>query len=705
MRTVYKIVKTWSQIEELVSYVKITKYCSFDFETTSLKYYEEFEYPTVIGISFQVGSGWVIPLGHFDSPFKGFFVKVLKYLEKHIFSDPTIIKIAWNAKYEYKWLKKYGIYIADRFFDSMLAKYPLDEERPHGLKENTARWLPDFAGYDLPGANGKNFNWAKVPLDQLSKYCAQDCDNSLRLFLFYEDSVIKKGFYPLYRNLFTPLVRVLGDMEYNGLDVDVELLEKTIAKYKSLIEDNEKQLRSIKRLKIYEKHLINSRVQAYIDKLEEEIENDEDNGKERVAQNKRVKIANIRAGKTSTNKERDLFEPINFGSPQQMANFFYKSPKGLKLPIIEYTDSGAPSTAEEVLLKLKEKDKYGFIDALLKYRELAKLDSTYISGLKAQLGTDNKIHCSFKINGTVTGRLSSTEPNMQNIPRVTTNPDIKPMFIPPKGYLWVECDYSQAELRIVAELANEEKMITWFNEGRNIHVAVAVEAEIVNTGKPLTYEEIYPITKNESHPEYNYWTKRKKRAKTINFGILYEQSPPKLAETMKCSVEEAKSFREEWLKTFPNIAKWIDRQHKKVRRDGYVTNIFGFKRRLPKIYSSNRGESMEASRQAVNSPIQGASSFYTLFSMIILEKLRAQGLLPTDFSPGYTVHDSIGFWVKPHIVHNFAKIVIPTMANPETLKFFHFTLKKVNMKASMEVGLNWGNMHEYDKNEPYHTWL
>ena len=299
---------------------------------------------------------------------------------------------------------------------------------------------------------------------------------------------------------------------------------------------------------------------------------------------------------------------------------------------------------------------------------------------------------------------NSTEPNMQNIPRVTTQADIKPMFIAPKGYALVELDYSQAELRIVAELAKEKKMIEWFQKGHNIHVAVAVEAEKVNTGKDISYEEIYPITKDENHPDHTYWTKRKKRAKTINFGILYEQSARKLAETMKCSVEEADQFKKEWLNTFPAIARWINKQHKAVKRDGFVYNMWGFKRRLPEIYSSNKGKAAEASRQSVNAPIQGAASFFTLFSAIVIEELRLQGLIPLDFPMVYTVHDSLGFYVRLDKIHEFAKIAQPIMINPQTKEFFGFQMKYVPMKASMEVGLNWGSYHDYSPKEDYTKW-
>lgn len=283
----------------------------------------------------------------------------------------------------------------------------------------------------------------------------------------------------------------------------------------------------------------------------------------------------------------------------------------------------------------------------------------------------------------------------------TTNPDVKKMFVAPPGYLVVELDYSQAELRIVAELANEEKMITWFKEGHNIHVAVAVAAEEVNTGQKLNYDDIYKITKDESHPKHIEWTKKKKRAKTINFGILYGQGPPKLAETLKCSKEEAAKFLDEWLATFPRIAKWIKRQHRRVKEDGYVVNMWGMKRRLPNIYSSKYGERSEAERQSVNTPIQGAASFFTLFSAVIIEEYRIQGKIPLDRPMIYTVHDSLGFYVRKDKIHEFVSIAVPICANPQTQEYFYFQMKKVNMKASVELGPSWGELHDYDPKKDY----
>ena len=703
MRSTFRICQNWDDIRELISYVKQTTIMSHDFETGTsdtsdkkgaLKYYSEFSYPTIISIAFQPGSSWIIPLNHTESPFKDQWLRVLRYMGKNLIENPEITKVSWNTKFEYRWFKRYDIQMLGRCFDGMLAKHLLDEERPHGLKEMVAKFLPEFTGY---GIN----SYGTASLQELSKYGGLDADLTLRLFLFFEGKLIRKGFYPLFRNLFTPLVFTLGNCEYQGIQVDREYLRELVLKYDLKIKAQDDLLRGIRKIARFNKKMIEEKKAQYLDQLEDEIEELKVEKRAHLIPSRKEKIKQVSLGNYLTKKERKLFEPINFGSPKQMAQLFYESPHGFKFPILERTESGAPSTSEDTIIKLKDQDKTGFIDGLLELRGLEKLQSTYIRGIWEVLPHNNMLHTSYLIHGTVTGRLSSQNPNMQNIPRITTNPDVKKMFVAPPGYLLVELDYSQAELRIVAELANEKKMIQWFKEAHNIHVAVAVAAEEVNMGKKLNYDDIYKITKDEKHPQYIEWTKKKKRAKTINFGILYGQGPPKLAETLKCSKEEAAKFLGEWLQTFPRIARWIKKQHQTVAKQGYVVNMWGMKRRLPNIYSSKFGERSEAQRQSVNTPIQGAASFFTLFSAIVIEEHRLKGTIPLDRPMVYTVHDSLGYYVRKENIHEFVKIAVPICANPQTQKYFNFQMKKVNMKASVELGPNWGSLHDYDSKKDY----
>ena len=707
MHSVKKICRTWKDVRELVSHIHRTKHASLDIETTSLKYYQPTEFIVSIAFSFQPGSAWVVFLYHPDSPFEDDWEEVLQYLGKEVLYNPEIVKIFWNEKFEYKWFYRFGIVMRGRCFDGMLAKHLLDEERPHGLKEMVARYLPEWAGYGDKIDKGKMLSY---DLETIAIYNALDADLTFRLMLFFEPKLIRLNFYPLFRNLYNLLAIALGKCEYYGIMVDRAYLENLIKVYSEKIEAEATKLRTLRVVKRFERKRLAEVKEYYIEEME---------SLKTPASLAKAKWASTNRYDLLPKKDRELFAPLNLASPKQLIEFLYNSEYGLELPIIEYTKpkkgtvrkaDATPSTAEETLLKLKEYDEYGFIDTLLEHRGLQKLFSTYIQGLYDILPEDDLLHCNYLPHGTVTGRLSSTEPNMQNIPRVTTNADIKGMFIAPDGYLLVELDYSQAELRIVAELAKEKKMIEYFQKGYNIHVAVAVDAENTGTGKNYTYEEIYPITKDESHPDHIYWVKRKKRAKTINFGILYEQGDAKLAETMNkgakkedmVTKQQAGKFKAEWFNTFPRIKKWINRQPEKAHEDGYVLNMWGFKRRLPNISSPNKGVRAEAERQSVNSPIQGASSFFTLFSAIVLEEQRMLGQLPGVTRPFvYTVHDSIGFYVRKDKIHEFAKVAVPIMANPQTMEYFHFKMEQVPMKASMELGPKWNELSDYSPKVDY----
>lgn len=209
------------------------------------------------------------------------------------------------------------------------------------------------------------------------------------------------------------------------------------------------------------------------------------------------------------------------------------------------------------------------------------------------------LHPTFLIHGTVSGRLSSRNPNGQNIPKTMVNPDVKLQFIPPKNQLFLCYDYSQAELRILAHLANESTMLEWFRTGKDIHLASACKKYHEN------YDEIIKIYQDEQHPEYKLWKKRRKQAKTINFGIVYEQSAAKLAESLSTpeepvSKEEGQQFLDDYFKTFPKVKKFMEKQHKFMEKHGYCVSLFGRRRRCPKVYSENYGEYLEALRQCVD---------------------------------------------------------------------------------------------------------
>lgn len=491
-----------------------TGYASVDFETNAEGIYKDTFKPTILSVSFQVGSGCSIPLQHFDESVKDIpWLKWLQYFGRRVVENPKVVKVAQNFKFDNQIFVKYGIYVRGTVIDTMLAKYLLNEEKPHGLKPMVAKYLPEFADYEKYD-KFETIPWDKKPLEPLARYGCMDTDFTLRLALFLESKLIDKGFYNLYRNLIMPASKVLQDAETNGLPIDLPFNDSLQDKYSKLIQETNDKLRSVRQIKRYQKYSLEQRKKDYIDKLTQEIEElSGDPKKAKSIKNREDKISRILAGEYKTNDEKKLIEPINFNSTKQMVDLLYLSPKGFKFPVIEYTKdkknkpTSNPSTSEDTLLKILDQDKSGFIKALLDLRGLDKMNSTYIVGLRELVQSDNKVHPTFLISGTTSGRLSSRNPNGQNIPKVMVNPDIKKQFIPPPGKLFLTYDYSQAELRILAHLAKEETMLEWFRTGKDIHLASACKKYHED------YDTILKIYEDEQHELYPLWKKRRKQAK------------------------------------------------------------------------------------------------------------------------------------------------------------------------------------------------
>lgn len=606
MFTRYKIIRSFKELKQLVEACLNTGYASVDFETNAEGIYKNTFKPTILSVSFQVGSGCSIPLQHFDESVKDIpWLKWLQYFGRRVVENPKVVKVAQNFKFDNQIFVKYGIYVRGTVIDTMLAKYLLNEEKPHGLKPMVAKYLPEFADYEKYD-KFETIPWDKKPLEPLARYGCMDTDFTLRLALFLEKKLIDKGFYNLYRNLIMPASKVLQDAETNGLPIDLSFNDFLQDKYSKLIQETNDKLRSVRQIKRYQKYSLEQRKQVYIDKLTQEIEElSGDPKKAKSIKNREDKISRILAGEYKTNDEKKLIEPVNFNSTKQMVDLLYLSSKGFKFPIVEYTKdkknkpTNNPSTSEDTLIKISDQDKTGFIKSLLDLRGLDKMNSTYIVGLRELVQSDNKVHPTFLISGTTSGRLSSRNPNGQNIPKVMVNPDIKKQFIPPSGKLFLTYDYSQAELRILAHLANEETMLEWFRTGKDIHLASACKKYHED------YDKIIKIYEDEQHELYPLWKKRRKQAKTINFGIVYEQSAHKLAESLSTPEEkvedsEGQQFLDEYFTTFPKIKKFMDKQHKFMEKHGYCVSLFGRRRRCPKVYSDNFSEYLEALRQCVD---------------------------------------------------------------------------------------------------------
>lgn len=708
--TKLKIIQTDKDLKSLIRHCRQTRYASVDFEA-HLKYYEDRveEYqgcnpnePWCMGCSFQPGSAWVLPMEHPESPWKnGKWKRRFKRFCKFVIANPDIVKIAWNFKFEMKWFRRFGFSVRGRAFDGMLAKYCLDEERPHGLKEFVTNYFPARAHYEDKLGKGGPKDGYKKDFKTLCFYCGEDCDLTLQGTIHLERKCMDGGYYRLFRNLLMMCSRVMADSEYAGAKLDRPYIQGLVTKYIVKIKAAEERLQKDKYVLKFELNKKREVELALIKSIQleiKEIEQGESKQKERMLRDRRQKILDIRAGKFTG---KGSYAGFNFRSPIQLADFLFNSPYGLKWKVIDKTAKGAPSTAEETLLKYVKKDKTGFIKKLLDYREVEHLNSTYVEGMLRQIDHYDRLHTSFNIWGTVTGRLSSTEPNLQNIPRDTTAADIKRMFIPPPGYVLLEVDYSQAELRIVAELSGDKNLIDIFRRNYNVHVATACRM----FGTIEMYDEVKNILKNPEHPKWLEWEKNKKKGKSMNFSILYLQGDESTAEQLGCTVEEAAHFKKLWFKQFPGVKKWIENQIKLAHRDGYVGNLFGRKRRLHDIDSFKKYLVAECERQAVNAPIQGTSGDFALFSEIIIREKILSGEFPPDITQVYRVHDSLGFYVRPKDVHKIVGPIIKICDNPETKKYFGFELQHVRMKVSPEVGLHWADLKEYDQWKNYEKLL
>lgn len=700
--TKLKIIQTDKDLKSLIRFCRQTKYACVDFEG-SLKYYEDkvemyegcnINEPWLMGCSFQPGSAWVLPMEHPESKWKGGkWKRRFRRFNRAVMEDPEIVKVAWNFKFEMKWFRRYGCTLQGRVFDAMLAKYCLDEERPHGLKEFVSTYFPNRADYEKKLGKGGPINGYLKKMKPLSFYCAEDCDLTLQSFIHLESKCMKGGYYKLFRNLLMMCSRVLADSEYAGALIDKPYVESLVTKYAVKINAAEEKLRKDKYVLKYVLNKKKEVEQKLIKEIQldiQKVERGESKQKERMLRDRRQKILDIRAGKFTG---KGSYQGFNFNSPQQLADFLFISDFGLRWKVVDKTDSGGPSTAEDTLLKYAKKDKTGFIKKLLDFREVRHLNSTYIEGPLRLMDKYNRLHSNFHISGTVTGRLSSTEPNLQNIPRDTTASDIKRMFVPPPGFVLLEVDYSQAELRVVAELSQDENLIDIFRRNYNVHVATACRM-FATIDK---YDEVKNILKDDKHPDWLMWEKNKKKGKSLNFSILYLQGDKATAETLGCSIEEAKKFKKIWFKQFPGVEKWIKNQIKLAHKQGWVPNLFGRKRRLHDIDSSKDFLVAECERQSVNAPIQGTSGDFGLFSEVIIREKILSGEFPPDMTQVYRVHDSIGIYVRAKDVHKVIGPIIKICDNPETKKYFGFELKHVKMKVSPEVGLHWAGLKEYDQ--------
>lgn len=593
----YITINNAKAIETLIERLSsVVEFC-FDTETTSLDSFEA----ELVGIAFAV------------EPHKAFYVpfpknqseaKILAQKFKLVFENKSIKKIGQNIKFDLMVLKNYDIDIAGDLFDTMIAHYLINPELRHGM-DYMAEILLQYQTVhieELIGQKGKHqLNMRDVEEEKITEYACEDADITLQLKQKLEQQIIENHVEKLFYEIEMPLVRVLAQMEMNGVLIDdFSLAQSSQTMTNELL------------------------------KIEREI-------------------------KRLANKD------INVNSPKQIGELLFEHLKVVEKA--KKTKTGQYVTDEETLEKLK--GKHPIIVEILEYRSLKKLLSTYVDALPTLINKKtNKIHTSFNQTVTATGRLSSSNPNLQNIPiRDEKGKEIRKAFIADEGCTFLSADYSQVELRIMAHLSGDTNMIEAFRSNHDIHAATAAN--------------IYKV------PIEQVTADMRRKAKTANFGIIYGISVFGLAERLNIPRSEAKDLIDGYFETFPMIKIYMENCINNAREKGFVETIFGRKRYLPDINSHNANVRGFAERNAINAPIQGSAADIIKIAMIrIARKLSAKNL-KTEMI--LQVHDELNFNVPNNEIERIKSLVTEEMENACQLQ--------IPLKVDIGIGKNWLEAH------------
>lgn len=697
METRYTIIKNKKELKKLIACCKATGYACCDYETNAEPIYNKSFKPTILSVSWMPGFGASIPLDHFetkDYTSPGWnWKKMLRKFGEEVIENYEITKVAWNWKFDDQINQKYRIFYRGTCLDGMLAKYLLNEEKPNDLKSMVRRYLPEYGNYEKQDAFDK-IPWDKKELDPLCHYGCQDTDYTLRLMIFFEKKLIDLGLYSTFRNLIMSASRVLTSVEKNGLYLDREFNNQLLETYKPKIDAARQAIYDLPRVKKFEKKYNQEKIDKYIQSIESELEEldyNDPKDKRKIA-SREQKISNIKAGIFTTKKEQELIRPINLGSSVDLPALMY-SEEGFHFEVIKNNESGKPSTDEETLTNLRltvkkpDSPKAIFLDRLLELRGLEKMYKTYIEGWNEKVQDDDRLHGRFLIHGTTSGRLSSAEPNAQQIPKTSVDPNIKLQLKAPKGTLYIASDFSQAELRIMAHLSGDETYLNAFNSGQDPHLAIAA------TKYHIPYEEALKIYEDENHPEHKIWKVRRKQAKQIAFGLIYGIGAKLLAVKLSdpksgiiVTPEEAQKEMDIFFGQHPKLKTFLKKQEKFLRKNGHLVSLFGRKRRLPQIYSSDRGEEAYALRLALNFPCQSAASDMCLFGSILIYYLMRQGKLPPTKSV-CLVHDANYQITKPENINTWSIYEMwQIYRNPLTKPYFGFQIDDLDMDMEFVIG-------------------
>ncbi len=590
-------------IKKLVAQLSNELEVCIDTETTGI----DANNVELVGLSFSIKEheGYYVPIANDGDEKDG--AKHILSLFKGLFDNTNITWIGQNLKYDFLVLKWYGVELRGKTFDTMLAHYVIEPEGRRSMDLLSGQFL----GYEpvaietLIGKKGKNQGTMRdVPLEQITEYAAEDADITLQLKNCFAPLIEKRGVSRVFEEVENPLVRVLVNMEYEGVKVDTAFLND----YSKVLEEEAK-------------------------KAEESV----------FAQ------AGVR---------------FNLASPKQLGEVLFDV---LKLdPKAKKTKTGQYATGEDVLSKMAAKHK--IVDDILNFREFTKLKSTYVDAIPALINPKTgRIHTSYAQAVAVTGRLSSTNPNLQNIPiRSERGKEIRKAFIPrDPNRLLVSADYSQIELRIVAAISGDPNMCEAFKQGKDIHTATAAK--------------VYGIEEADVTKEMRY------KAKSVNFGIIYGQGAFGLADNLGISRTEAKEIIDNYKKEFPNIQKYMDQQINNAKELGFVETLMGRKRWLRDINSSNFTVRGFAERNAINSPIQGSAADMIKLAMIRVHREMEKKQWESKMI--LQVHDELVFDAVENELPELKELILSCMTGAMILP------NGVPVEAEIGVGKNWLEAH------------
>ena len=595
----YTAVDSLTALQEIVEKLRKAPLLAVDTETTSLS----IQNAQCVGISLcgEQGNGYYIPLGHrapggsTELVVGNLPVPEARAILKTLLEDPCVPKVGQNLKYDLQILRRWGIELRGIAEDTLLESYLIDPDQPHNLDALALKWLghTNISYSDVAGTGRSQISFSEVTIEKATQYSAEDADVTLRLHSKLGPELKKRGAERLYKEVEIPLIEVLAAMEFYGVLVDEKALRRMSVDLDSEMKAAEAEIYQL-------------------------------------------------AGET-----------FNVQSPKQLSKILFEK---LGLPIIKKTKTGV-STDESVLAQLRS--KHAICDTILKYREYGKLRSTYAEGILAQLQSDTgRVHTSYNQTVAATGRLSSSNPNLQNIPiGVDSRFEIRSVFIAPPGSLILSCDYSQIELRLLADMSEDRELLRAFQNDEDVH---AFTGKLIFGTDRVTSEQ-------------------RRIAKTINFGVVYGQTPYGLSQTLKISTGEAKQFIDRYFERYSGVQRYLRSLAQSARETGYAVTRLGRRRTIPEISSQNRMRREMAERTAINMPLQGTAADMIKIAMVSIHRRIIQEHLNSRMI--MQVHDELVFEVPETEKDIMQSLVCREMSGALSLQ--------VPLKVDVGWGSNW----------------